>query len=233
MKGKVAEIFAYYGTWIRISLEGRDDDSYAEYRNIKSGEFTKLLKNVSKFTSLNGKCHIGASIIVDKKNVYHIYELAMKLKDCGIQSLKISPCIISNSGKENDKYHMPIFHLVREQINKIKLNLEDENFEVFDAYHYLDEEFNKDYTWCPYLQILCIIGADLNVYSCQDKAYNLDEGIIGSIKDKRFKKFWFEDKNKFFKINPSIHCNHRCVADKKNKMILDYFNIDKNHIEFV
>jgi len=73
---------------------------------------------------------------------------------------------------------MPIFHLVREQINKIKLNLEDENFEVFDAYHYLDEEFNKDYTWCPYLQILCIIGSDLNVYSCQDKAYNLDEGII-------------------------------------------------------
>ena len=98
LKGKVAEIFAYYGTWIRISLEGWDDDSYAEYRNIKSGEFTKLLKNVSKFTSLNGKCHIGASIIVDKKNVYYIYELAMKLKDKFLSMPdRVAPIIAANS----------------------------------------------------------------------------------------------------------------------------------------
>jgi radical SAM protein with 4Fe4S-binding SPASM domain len=76
----------------------------------------------------------------------------------------------------------------------------------------------KEYTWFPYSQILPVIGADLNIYPCQDKAYNLEEGLVGSIKEQRFKDFWFSDKNQFFKINPSLHCNHHCVANLKNKI---------------
>ena len=87
--------------------------------------------------------------------------------------------------------------------------------------------------WCPYLQILPVIGADLNVYPCQDKAYNIEDGLMGSIKSQRFKEFWFSHKDKFFKINPSIHCSHHCVANAKNKLILDYLNIDEEHLDFV
>ena len=83
------------------------------------------------------------------------------------------------------------------------------------------------------MQILPIIGADLKVYPCQDKAYNLDEGLIGSIKNQRFKDFWFSDKNKFYMINPSRVCNHHCVANEKNKMILEYLAADAKHLEFV
>ena len=78
-----------------------------------------------------------------------------------------------------------------------------------------------------------MIGADLNIYPCQDKAYNLDEGLIGSLKNRSFKDFWVSDKSKFFKINPSIHCNHHCVAHPKNKLILEYLDVDKEHLDFV
>ena len=81
------------------------------------------------------------------------------------------------------------------------------------------------------MQILPVIGADLNIYPCQDKAYNLENGLLGSIKDISFKEFWFNDKNKFFKINPSCHCNNHCVADSKNKIILDYLDVE--HLGFV
>ena len=60
-------------------------------------------------------------------------------------------------------------------------------FEIFDSYHTQLESFAKPYEWCPYLQILPVIGADLNIYPCQDKAYNLEEGLVGSIKNKSFK----------------------------------------------
>ncbi len=58
----------------------------------------------------------------------------------------------------------------------------------------------KEYTWFPYSQILPVIGADLNIYPCQDKAYNLEEGLVGSKKEQRFKDFLFSDKNQFLRL---------------------------------
>ena len=106
-------------------------------------------------------------------------------------------------------------------------------FEIFDSYHTQLESFAKPYRWCSYSQILPVIGADLNIYPCQDKAYNLDEGLIGSTKNIRFKNFWFSDKNKFFKIDPSIHCDHHCVANEKNKIVLEYLGVNKEHLDFI
>ena len=104
---------------------------------------------------------------------------------------------------------------------------------IYDAYHELDEKFDKSYTTCPYSQILPVIGADLNLYPCQDKAYNLEEGLLGSLRNQRFKDLWFSDKGRFFRINPSVHCRHHCVANAKNLLIHEYLNADSNHMEFV
>lgn len=233
LEGELAEIFAHHATWLRISIDGWDDESYSAYRGIPKGEFNRIISNIENFKKYKGRCCLGASIIVDKKNASHVYELIVRLKNGGVDSVKIAPCIISNSGAENNLYHKPIFEQVKMQIAQASDELSEEKFEIFDSYHGQLESFEKKYTWCPYLQILPIIGADLNIYSCHDKAYNLDEGLIGSIKDKKFKDFWFSEKGKFFKINPSVHCNHHCMANANNKLILDYLNADKIHLEFV
>lgn len=233
LKGEIAEIFGHCGTWIRISMDGWDDESYSSYRGVSKGEFTKIMRNMENFKKLGGKCYLGVNLIVDRDNASHIYELSKKLKGIDVDSVKISPCIISNDGRESNEYHKPIFARVKNEIEKVKNTLRKGKFEIVDAYYELEGEFNKEYTWCPYLQILPVIGADQNVYSCQDKAYNLEEGLIGSIKNMRFRDFWFSDKNKFFKIDPSRHCRHHCVADMKNEFVLEYLNTDKKHLEFV
>lgn len=233
LKDEIAEIFAHHGTWVRVSIDGWDEESYTRYRRVDRGEFLKVMGNMRNFKKLDGGCYLGVSLVIDKDNAGHIYGLIERLKDIGVDSVKASPCIVSNSRDENNKYHRPIFENVKAQIQKAIADLADNKFEVFDAYHELDETFKKEYRWCPYLQILPVIGADLNIYPCQDKAYNLDEGLIGSIKNQRFKDFWFSDKSKFFKINPSLLCNHHCVANIKNKLVLEYLNTDKEHLEFV
>ncbi len=233
LTGELAEVFASNAIWVRISIDGWDDESYSSYRHVPKGEFTKVVKNIENFKKNKGACYLGVSIIVDKKNSSHIYEFIRMLKAIGVDSVKVCPCIVSNSGQENNEYHKTIFNLVKEQISKAVRDFAESNFEIFDSYHGQLESFKKEYSWCPYLQILPIIGADLNIYPCQDKAYNLDEGLIGSIKNQRFKDFWFSDKNKFFKIDPSCVCNHHCVANEKNKMILEYLNADPEHISFV
>lgn len=233
MQGKAAEFFAKHATWLRVSVDGWDDASYAEFRRVKDGEFTRVINNIKAFVAFGRSCNLGVSIIVSKKNAAHVYELALKLKGLGVHNVKIAACIMGNTGAENNAYHEPIYEIVKAQVGKAKAELSGPGFEIFDAYHKELDTFEKKYTWCPYLQVLPIIGADLNVYSCQDKAYNLDCGLIGSIKDVRFKDFWFSDKNKFYKINPSRDCSHHCVADAKNKLIFDYLGVDKEHLGFV
>lgn len=233
LKGEIAEIFAHYGTWLRISIDGWDDESYSQYRRVSRGEFTKVMKNMEDFKKMNGKCRLGIYIVVDNKNTPHIYVLIKRLKDIGVDSVKIAPCLVSDSGKENNKYHAPIFNLVKAQIQRATEEFAGKEFEIFDSYHEQLETFKKEYKWCPYIQINPVIGADLNVYSCHDKAYNLEQGLLGSIKNQRFKDFWFSDKNNFFRINPTVSCNHHCVVNEKNKLILDYLNVDEGHLEFV
>ena len=166
-----------------------------------------------------------------QKDDAKIYQFSKLMKSIGVDSIKLSGCVVANDGKENNKYHKPFYEEAKKICQKVKDELEDNSFEVFDSYHYLEDKFEKDYTWCPYSQILPVIGADLNIYPCQDKAYNLENGLIGSIKDISFKEFWYNDKNKFFKINPSKDCQNHCVANGKNQMILDYLDVE--HLGFV
>lgn len=232
LKEELAEVFAEHATWLRISIDGWDDQSYASYRGVREGEFTNILNNMTNFKKLNGKCYLGVCIIVDHKNSAHVQELIMRLKDVGVDSVKVSPCIISNDGEENNKYHRPIYDQVKEQVGKAINELTHDTFEIFDSYHLLEDKFEKDYTWCPYLQILPVIGADLNVYACHDKAYNLDCGKLGSIRNQRFKNFWVSSKDKYFQIDPSIDCNHHCTVNAINRMILDYTQVDLEHLDF-
>lgn len=233
LEGEIAEVFAEKGTWLRISMDGWDDQSYVDYRNTKFGEYTRITNNIKNFKKLNGKCFLGVSLIIGSGNHHKIYEMTKVMKDLGVDSVKIAPCVVSNDGRENNEYHKPFFDAAKEMSIRTKSELEGKGFEVFDSYHALDAKFLKNYTWCPYLQILPIIGADLNVYSCQDKAYNLDSGVVGSIKDKGFREFWMDGKEKFFHINPAKDCNHHCVSNSKNMMVLDYLGADKEHLGFV
>lgn len=233
LKGEVAELFAKHGSWVRVSMDGWDNASYTRYRSVPDGEYDAILENIAAFKKYDGPCRLGVSYIVDEENVGHIYEASKRIKDMGGDSIKISPCILENEGAKNNAYHEKIWDTAREQIERVLTDLAGKDFEVFDAYHKLDERFEKPYTWCPYIQVLPVIGADQNVYTCQDKAYNLDDGLVGSIENTTFKEFWFNDKTKFFKTDPSCHCNHHCVANSKNKLLLDYLDADEEHLGFV
>jgi len=233
LHGELARLFSENATWIRISMDGWDDESYRRYRRVTGNEYTKIMNNMEAFNKMNGKCLLGVSLIIDEENHDKIYQQIKRLKGIGVDNVKISPCIVNNSGKLNNEFHQSFFNRAKEEAQKAKEDLEDENFEIYDSYHELDEKFQKNYSWCPFQQILSVIGADLNVYPCQDKAYNLDIGLIGSIKNKRFKDFWYEDKSNFFKIVPSTDCQHHCVANQKNQLVLNYLNCDIDHLSFV
>ena len=232
LDGEIAEIFAKYGTWVRVSMDGYDNESYQKFRGVGKREFDKIISNMEKFKKIGGPCYLGVSYIVGQENWHKIYELAKILQEIGIDSLKISPAIVSNDGEKTNLYHQAFYEKAKEEIKKAQSDFGG-TLEIYDSYHYQLNSFKKDYHWCPYSQMLMVIGADLNLYPCQDKAYNLDEALLGSIKEISFKEWWFENKESFFKVNPTCVCNHHCVAHEKNKMILEYFDADKKYLGFV
>ena len=181
LKGKMAEAFQKYGAWIRISLDGYDDESYAKARGIKNGEFTNLLNNIRNFKSVKTNCVLGCSFIVGGDNYKEIYNVSKKLKDAGVDHVKVSGVVVGNTSMDNNNYHKKIKDEVLRQINKAK-DLEDESFSIINHYHDLEDRFEKTYNTCPFILYRPVIGADLNVYTCQDKAYT-DSGKLGNLEN--------------------------------------------------
>lgn len=230
LSGKIAKLVSRSATWVRISIDGWDEKSYSEYRSVKLEEFSKVLRNIT-ILKRNSSCTIGASIIVDHENVNHLFSLTQQLVNSGVSNVKISPCVVSDSNEYYYNYHASIFNIAKEQIDKIKMFFGKE-IELFDSYQTTTNDFQKDYDWCPYLQILPVIGADLRIYSCQDKAYT-PNGLIGDIRNQKFSQLWFSSKEKFFMINPKNDCRHHCVADFKNRQILSSISMSSDHDYFV
>ncbi len=233
LTGSIAEVFAHRGVWLRISIDGWDDESYARQRRVAHGEFTRVLANMRAFKRLKGPCHLGVALVVDQTLAPHVAELIERVCETGADSVKVAPCILSNVAQENNDYHAPLFEEVKRQIAVAKERFRDEAVEIFDSYHQQLETFAKSYHWCPYLQLNPVIGADRNVYTCHDKAYNLKEGLLGSLRDRRFRDFWMTDKDQFFRIDPSRHCNHHCVANQRNILVHEYLEADADHLAFV
>lgn len=233
LKGKVANAFAEHGTWVRVSTDAWDDASFAKSRGVRHGEFSELLKHLRDFSSLGSKCVLGVSFIVDQTNSTHLFEACEKLKDAGVNHVKLSGVVVSNSGVENNAYHAQFKETVQQQLDRLG-TLADEQFSIINHYHELDDRFDKSYTSCPYLMYLTVIGADCKVYTCQDKAFTV-AGTLGSIKERRFRDFWFSEENRqrLFALNPSTECLHHCVTHSKNQAIMSLLNIDPDHGTFV
>lgn len=226
-------LFATYGTWVRVSIDGWDDASYAKARKIKDGSFTPLLQNIRNFVDTGTKCTLGVSFIVGEANAEHIYEACEKFKTAGAHHIKISGAVVSNDVAENNIYHRQIKDTVEAQIAKSKA-LDDAHFQIVNHYHELEDRFEKEYSTCPFLQYLTVIGADCGVYTCQDKAFT-QSGMLGSIKEKSFKEFWFseENENALYALSPSVSCRHHCVAHTKNLSLHDILSVDPDHGCFV
>lgn len=233
LSGERAKVLANYASWVRVSMDYWDSRSCSSFREKGSGEFSKIIQNIKGFLSIESDCVLGICFIINRKNSSKIYEFCKLMRDIGVDHVKLSTCIVSMSNDENHTYHLPCEGEVFEQISK-SMKLNSASFRVIDHYHEPKESFQKKYTTCPFMQMLTVIGADCKVYSCQDKAYT-DSGELGSIENTRFKEYWFSDMNqeRVFGLNPSLVCNHHCVANTKNLFINEYIELKKDHKSFV
>lgn len=233
LKGRVAEALARHATWVRVSVDAWDNDSYVKSRGARPGDFDRLIANMRAFVATGTKCVLGVSYIVGHDNHAHLADICRIFKDVGVNHVKVAAAVVANDVAANNRYHQQIMAEVTRQIETAKA-LDGDGFRVVNHYHETDERFEKHYHTCPFLQFLTVIGADQCVYTCQDKAYT-KEGMLGSIAGRRFKDFWFSEDNRAMVhgFDPSVNCQHHCVAHVKNLALHSMLDMDPDHEVFV
>jgi MoaA/NifB/PqqE/SkfB family radical SAM enzyme len=227
LKGRNAEALKD-SHWVRVSIDYFDSKSIKKFRNIKETNFSKILNNIKNFALIkDGSTNLGVNYIIHKDNYKGIYDITSILKDHGVENIRYSP-MYSN---EFYTYHNEIYKDVNNEIKKTIKNLNSKSFQIFSSYPDTINENNirhgsiRTYKRCYIMETVPVIGADLNVYACHNKAYD-NTGLIGSLESLTFKELWFSDKTRklFNNFNPKLKCMHECANDNKNIIINDYIN---------
>ncbi len=232
LRGRIADILARTASWVRVSIDGWDDESYARYRKVPRTAFDRVLTNMAAFAAHQSDCVLGSSVIVDQDNASHLYELVANLKASGATHAKISPCILRESAASNATYHRSFKPVVRRQIDRCKV-LVGATFSVVDHYHFERESSERERdSRCPMTRLLTVIGADCQVYACQDKAYT-NSGRIGSIQDGGFRDLWYSGETQDWLTSfDARSCAHHCVAAGKNRLLNEFLDMDRAHTAF-
>lgn len=235
LNGETARLLARGASWVRLSIDSVNGPMLAESRKVGLEEFDVIMNNIAAFSKQKtSDCELGINFIITRMNKDHVYDFLRLMKEQGADHVKVCECIVSTDGDENNTYHAPHFNEVLEQIHRAESDLSDGDFKVVNKFHVMDDKFEKTYTQCPFLGYLNVIAADLNVYTCQDKAYT-PSGILGSIRTLSLKELWQSEeyKNAVRALNPSVDCHHHCVSHGKNLALNDFLSTDKRHLEFV
>jgi len=233
LKGDVANVFAEHGTWVRVSMDAWDEESYMKIRGARSGDFTQLLDNMRQFALRDTSCVLGVSFIVTHENYTHLSEVISLLRSAGVNHVKVSGAVVSNTVAGNNQYHAVIKNAVAKEI-ALSDKYVDSSFSVINHYHDLDARFEKKYHTCPFIMFNPVVGADQQVYTCHDKAYT-ESGRMGSLENRTFTELWFSEKNRSFlhTFDPSLHCLHHCMAHTKNLAVHEFLGLDQEHSFFV
>lgn len=221
LQGEKAEILSE-ADWVRISIDYCDASMLKKIRRRNEKVFRQTKENLYKFAKIKGSnCDLEANCVIHEHNYSRLSDIAHFLKEQGIKNVRFAPCWFPNF----EGYHKKFKKVVTEQIEKARQQFADETFNIgstYNKYFLNNAKFVERPKKCYWMQIVPVIGADNNVYTCHNKAYD-NSGMIGTIKDKSFEDLWFSPKTaEFFrKFDPKKKCQHECSSHERNILITE------------
>jgi MoaA/NifB/PqqE/SkfB family radical SAM enzyme len=213
LTGKRAELLSQ-GKWVRVSIDYTNAESMRQSRNVALASFDGVMRNLESFAKIKGTCDLGINYIVTRDNYKELVPFARRLKDIGVNNIRFSPVYV----KGFKEYHTPIAKEVEAQLVDCQRFCDDE-FTINTTYDLNSptKGYERPFTRCLYAQTVPVVGADCNIYTCKDHAYD-KVGLVGSIKNKSFKEVWFSHETKAFFDNfkPCVSClGIECAAHNK------------------
>lgn len=208
------------GSWVRISLDAATEETYCKIRRVHKSHWqdacaaVKYLRNARDFYGTS--CVIGVGFVVTPDNWREVHAAAQLARYLGADNFRISAQFSPEDEKLFEGFHAEAAELCRQAEG-----LSDAGFTVYNRFaDRLDDLRAKspEDALCGYQFFTTYIGADLNVYRCCGYAYN-SRGLVGSLKEQRFKDFWLSQERFANQINFDGRGCERCQFRRQNAAI--------------
>lgn len=238
---KNTENFVKNCSWIKVSINAGDRETYSKIHKTKESDFDKVVENLARAVKIkkekNYECTIGSQMLLLPENKHTAVTLAKTMRDIGVDYLVIKPYTQSLYGKSRVYEGLTYENMMDldEELNK----LETEDFKVVFRANTMKklEEEKQPYSKCystPYFW--SYIMADGSVYGCS--AYLQNEKFnYGNINSQTFKEIWEGSKRKegisFVKDELDITmCRRNCRMDEVNRYLWNLKNPNP-HVNFI
>lgn len=235
-----ALVMANLMTWIRISLDGYDEESYAYSHGTSEKSFHKVIENIKLLTAVKNRCTVGVGFIIHEKNYEGILKVAQLAKDCGVDYIQFKPEVRRPGQKQIDATFLTekVAPLLR-----AASKLSDEKFNVMVTKYRFDDvvsretNYGRNYKKCLSHHFQGAIGADSKVYIC-DHHKGEKEYELGDLKINSMQEIWKSDKRQkvieWLDSTDLSQCQSCCRNHETNKLLWHIQNKEKgmhpNHI---
>ncbi len=160
---------------------------------------------------------IGVGFVVTKENWREIRQGAKLAKQLGADNIRLSAVFQS----EDERYFADFYEEATEHCKEAKELYDDDKFTVFNNFGTRLNDLKMkqpDYSLCGFHHLTTYIGGDQNIYRCCVTAYN-PLGLLGSIKERRFKDEWFSPELQAKISGFDAHDCPRCMYNDQNHFI--------------
>lgn len=226
-------------SWIKISLNAGTPGTYARIHQTREEDFGKVLTNLKQAIRLRQthghRCTIGAQMLLLPENAEEVEELAIKLRDIGLDYLVIKP-YSQHLHSKTDIYR----NLDYRQFLALRERLEILNTTTFSVIfrestmRKLTSE-TRSYGCCLALPFWTYIDAGGTVWGCS--AHLGDERFAyGSIYQQTFANIWEgKTRQKNLKLVATLdpnECRTNCRMDEVNRYLWELTN-PHDHVNFI
>ena len=182
--------------WIRFSVNGCDPENYAEIHNTKPEIFARVMTNIEKAVARKKerglKVTIGTQLVLLEQNADGIINLAIMLKNMGVDYFSVKPYSQHPLSRCGLKINYNELVNLEDKLRQI----EDKSFKIAFRYQAMKNAGKKKpYEKCYGTHFSNFISADGNVWECNVFAGD-PRFLIGNIYEQSMAEIWQGAKRK-------------------------------------
>ena len=161
---KLTPELTQYCTWIRVSLDAYDAESYKRTHGVGVDEWMTVLENVSAAVRVKGDCTIGLGYLTDEQTIEGAEQAIKLAQDLGVDYIQFRPY----QGSQFDP-------------RPILAELSDWDGVLTSEARYDRLARDKTYHRCYAAACAMVLGADGKIYQCCDTKYRarVSDGVQG------------------------------------------------------
>jgi len=226
-------------SFLRVSCNAGDSETYAQVHQVKARQFDLALENLARAVELkqeNGwSVTLGMQIVALPENLHTVEELARIASELGVDYLAVKP-FVQHPDQQNRQWQESFRPEDIESVARRSEAYSRDDFKVlvrrasFESYHH------RSYKHCLGLPFFAFVLSDGNVYTC-GTYYGNEEHVYGNVLKQSFQEIWESERTRSIQKHAACQldagqCMPNCRPDAVNRFLWELKN-PPAHLNFI